>query len=275
MKEICILVSSLSRVASCWDCVLYLLIVMRILLWQRYFNDTALLNEIDWTLLQAKGTMKPGWPGTDQALSSKRWFMGICLRRYWVSFVNRAVKLSESQVQARGLTLDIKAHTGVVFLITFTQGNLLEGRAEGAGEHGQHRWVMGKSIAFDVQGALPITSPLCYRMQSQASADRQDVCHRGYMNSTVAGSWISPPSGIGKRLHRWHGWRLAGFAPFSYRKSRLNLLPSHLWAQGTAAWNGLRYANKLNRSGDLPNIEIVVLAPQQYQNIAKCAGVGG
>ena len=85
----------------------------------RYFNDTALLNEIDWTLLQARNFKRnPDDPAQIERYQAEALVYGHLPTAALLGVVcyTEAVKLMlESQVQARGLTLDIKAIPGWYF----------------------------------------------------------------------------------------------------------------------------------------------------------------
>ena len=117
-EEICILVSSLSRVN-----VMGLRFVFTdrhaYSALARYFNDTALLNEIDWTLLQARNFKRnPDDPAQIERYQAEALVYGHLPTAALLGVVcyTEAVKLMlESQVQARGLTLDIKAIPGWYF----------------------------------------------------------------------------------------------------------------------------------------------------------------
>ena len=117
-EEICILVSSLPRVNA---------MGLRFVFTDRhaypplarYFNELALLNEIDWPLLQARNfTRNPDDPAQIERYQAEALvyehlptaaLLGV------VCYTDAVKIMLESQVQARGLTLDIRAIPGWYF----------------------------------------------------------------------------------------------------------------------------------------------------------------
>lgn len=117
-EEICILVSSLPRVIA---------LGLRFVFTDRhaypplarYFNDVAQLNEIDWPLLQARNFQRnPDDPAQIERYQAEALVYEHLPTEALLGVVcyTDAVKIMlENQVQARGLTLDIRAIPGWFF----------------------------------------------------------------------------------------------------------------------------------------------------------------
>ena len=117
-EEICILVSSLPRVNA---------LGLRFVFTDRhaypplarYFNDVAQLNEIDWPLLQARNFQR----NPDDPAQIERYQAEALIYEHLpteallgvVCYTNAVKVMLESQVQVRGLTLDIRAIPGWYF----------------------------------------------------------------------------------------------------------------------------------------------------------------
>jgi hypothetical protein len=162
-------------------------------------------------------------------------------------------------------------------MITFTEGNLLEARAEALVNTVNTVGVMGKGIAlmfkerFDRE--LP---PIRRRLQGQAGADRARCSSRDVheLDGAALDRQLPHQAALAQPLaHGMGGGRPARPAPLP--GSGTSEVRGHSAAGRRQWWAGLGAgAPQIEAAlGDL-DIEIMVFEPtRQYQNVAKRAGV--
>lgn len=163
-------------------------------------------------------------------------------------------------------------------MITFTQGNLLEARAEALVNTVNTVGVMGKGIALIFKERFADNMRLyaiaCKAKQVQTGKMFVTEVHeldgpRWIVNFPTKQHWKAPSQ------MAWVEEGLQDLRRFLIEKQVKSIAIPPLGAgNGGLEWTEVREQIEI-ALGDLPNIEIVVFEPtQQYQNVAKCAGVG-